>query len=133
MKHLICTLVFPIIMLGPVVNAQEYIEEFDRFPAEITIDEDTYSGVLLSESDYVRYLELEIEVQTLKPQYEALKKGNDRLNESYNRLLDSHNNTINKIDKVAERSWFEINQGWLGMTLGFILGAGVVGLVVSLK
>ena len=130
MRLMIGIIVF-LMISGPVYGQVEVLD-FDPIATEITLDEETFAGILVDEEDYSRYVDIEIDNQVLKTENRLLKESVSSLERGYNSILDTHDKFANKITDLSKRSWFQVNKGWFAMVLGFVVGAGTVALVVSI-
>lgn len=133
MKKLSIILMFLIVFLPLTVTAQSEIIVFDPIATTVKIDYKTYSGILLSEEEYTRYVGMEIDNQSLTSKSEIYKVGLDNLQVSYDKLFDVNTQTIDKIITLSKKTWWDENKGWFAMGTGFIIGAVTAGIIVSLS
>lgn len=133
MKKLSIILAFLIVFLPSIALSQSEIVVFDPIATTVKIDYKTYSGILLSEQEYTRYVKMEIDNQSLTSKSEIYKAGFENLQVSYNKLLDVNTQTVDKIIALSKKTWWDENKGWLAMGTGFILGTITAGVIISLS
>jgi len=89
-------------------------------------DGEEYIGILLSESEFTKIIELKINYKFLKQSSEILEEELKVKNKNLEDTISLFNNMTSKIKtEVKNESWLDKNKGMLGIVTGVVIGAGL--------
>lgn len=121
-----------IIIMPFRVFAADEIEVFDPIGGvSIKLDGSVYTGVLFSEEERLRYLNLEIEFNELTDKYKNLESVYEQTRSAYQSIyektLDIHMEQLRFLDQLQKdidkepTSFFEENKGSIFFVIGVVL------------
>jgi len=109
-----------------VTSALAQVSEFEPFPTLIQHDGEEYIGILLSEPEFTKIIELKINYKFLKQTSEILEEELKVKNKNLEDTISLFNNMTSKIKtEIKNESWLDKNKGMLGIVTGVVIGAGL--------
>ena len=119
-------------IISTTTNALSQTTEFQPFPVLTVKDNEEYVGILLSESEFSKIVELKIDYKFLKKTNGILQEELAVKNKNLEDTIKLFNNMTNKIKtEVKNESWIDKNKGMIGLVTGFVVGAGLTILTVQ--
>ena len=119
-------------IISTTTNALSQTTEFQPFPVLTVKDNEEYVGILLSESEFSKIVELKIDYKFLKKTNGILQEELAVKNKNLEDTIKLFNNMTNKIKtEVKNESWVDKNKGMIGLITGFVVGAGLTILTVQ--
>ena len=119
-------------IISTTTNALSQTTEFQPFPVLTVKDNEEYVGILLSESEFSKIVELKIDYKFLKKTNGILQEELAVKNKNLEDTIKLFNNITNKIKtEVKNESWIDKNKGMIGLVTGFVVGAGLTILTVQ--
>lgn len=101
------------------------VSTFTDVPTVTEIDGKEHVGILVSEENYRKFLQLKIDTDAKIAECSVDKKVCNQISETYKLSIDDLKKVIEKRD-----SWFSRNRGVLGVVTGLVIGTGLsVGIV----
>lgn len=132
MKNFIVLVVCLFFTIGATTSALGQTTEFQPFPVLTLKDNQEYVGILLSESEFSKIIELKIDYKFLKKTNNILQEELTVKNKNLEDTIKLFNNMTNKIKtEVKNESWVDKNKGMIGLVTGFVVGAGLTILTVQ--
>ena len=132
MKKFIVLAVCLFFTISTTTNALSQTTEFQPFPVLTVKDSEEYVGILLSESEFSKIVELKIDYKFLKKTNGILQEELAVKNKNLEDTIKLFNNMTNKIKtEVKNESWIDKNKGMIGLVTGFVVGAGLTILTVQ--
>tara|TARA_R100000008_G_scaffold74847_1_gene53799 strand:+ start:164 stop:571 length:408 start_codon:yes stop_codon:yes gene_type:complete len=132
MKKFIVLAVCLFFTISTTTNALSQTTEFQPFPVLTVKDSEEYVGILLSESEFSKIVELKIDYKFLKKTNGILQEELAVKNKNLEDTIKLFNNMTNKIKtEVKNESWVDKNKGMIGLITGFVVGAGLTILTVQ--
>ena len=132
MKKVIVLVICALFVIGATTSALAQTTEFQPFPVLTLKDNKEHIGILLSESEFSKIIELKIDYKFLKKTNGILQKELTIKNKNLEDTIKLFNNMTNKIKtEVKNESWVDKNKGMIGLVTGFVVGAGLTILTVQ--
>ncbi len=101
------------------------VSSFSDVPVVTEVDGKQHVGILVSEDNYRKFLQLKIDTDAKIAECNVDKRVCTKIQETYKTSIKELKQVINKRD-----TWFMRNRGALGMATGLLMGAGLsVGIV----
>ena len=95
------------------------VSSFKDVPVVTEVDGKEHVGILVSEENYRKFLQLKIDTDAKIAECNVDKKVCTQLQEQYKLSIKSLQETIQK-----DNTWFKRNKGSLGLLTGVVIGVG---------